>query len=73
MKFSFSFTYTACQSCTQKINCEHCENILRENLLTVQDIFFVELQMAKKQLTINTSLDNDTLIDTLEDLGIFIS
>ncbi|MGM9553514.1 MAG: cation transporter [Faecousia sp.] len=73
MKFTIPFTYTACQGCTQKINCEHCENILREKLLTVQEIFFVELQMAKKQLTVNTSLDNDTLIDTLEDLGIFIS
>lgn len=68
----YPFTYLDCQSCTSRIHCDECEARLSEALLRIRQIYSVDLQMAKKRLTLNTELEQEELEEILEDLGIFL-
>ncbi|MGN1249059.1 MAG: hypothetical protein ACI4XW_03195 [Candidatus Spyradocola sp.] len=70
---TFSFTYPACQSCAQRVNCDRCEALLRQRLLALPGITAAELFMAQKWLAVVSSLEEDALLDALEDLGLFLS
>lgn len=71
MTYTFSFSYLGCQTCQAHIHCKECGERLGGMLMGREGVKSVEMQMAEKQLTIETDMDRDTLEEAMEDLGIF--
>lgn len=65
-------TYMKCQSCAAKVNCHECDAALTEDLGREKGISAVETHMKEKIISLETTLDDDTLEELLEDRGIFI-
>ena len=67
-----NFTYLDCQKCSERIHCVDCETRLTEVLLRITGIRSADIQMARKQLCVNTDMDADEMEEILENLGIFV-
>ena len=72
MKKTLMISYMGCQTCHARLHCEECEQRIAEMLLRIAGICDAVVQIAKKQLTIDGSIDADALEDALEDFGIFV-
>ena len=73
MTYTFPIIYMACQTCKSRMNCDNCESRLENAIMHINGIHAASVQMAKKELIIDTPLDEDQLADCLEDLGVFIN
>ena len=73
MTYTFPITYMACQTCKSRVNCDDCESCLESAMMRISGIHGASLQMAKKELLIDTALDEGQLADCLEDLGVFVN
>ena len=71
MNYQTSFTYIPCQTCTAKIHCEQCADTVTQSLLQISGVTNAEVDMVKKQASVESSLDPDDLDEYLEDLGLF--
>jgi copper chaperone CopZ len=71
MLHTISVSYLPCQICHAKVNCKECEVRLEEALLRIQGVDGASVQMAVKQVQIDSSLNADTLEEALEDVGLF--
>ena len=70
---NLSFSYFKCQTCASKVHCNDCGKELREDLLKNPEIESVEFDMNKKEIFIESTLDMDSLEETLEDAGLFVN
>lgn len=73
MTYTFPITYMACQTCKSRVNCDDCESCLESAMMRISGIHGASVQMAKKELLIDTALDEGQLADCLEDLGVFVN
>lgn len=73
MSHIFSISYMACQTCQARVNCDSCQARLEEAVMQIEGVNGASLQMAQKQLIVDTEASQDLLADCLEDLGIFIN
>ena len=73
MTYTLPITYMACQTCKSRVNCDDCESCLESAMMRISGIHGASLQMAKKELLIDTALDEGKLADCLEDLGVFVN
>lgn len=73
MTYIFPITYMACQTCKSRVNCDDCESCLESAMMRISGIHGASVQMAKKELLIDTALDEGQLADCLEDLGVFVN
>lgn len=73
MTHSFSITYLPCRSCHAKIHCDECEKRLEEALMHVDGVNGASIQIAAKQALIAGPIDDDTLEEAMEELGVFIT
>lgn len=73
MTYAFPITYMACQTCKSRVNCDDCESCLESAMMRISGIHGASVQMAKKELLIDTALDQGQLADCLEDLGVFVN
>lgn len=70
MKYDFSFTYLACQSCTAKIHCEDCARELQERLL--QRRINASIDIANHRISLHApGMDEMDVLDILEEVSIF--
>jgi len=67
-----NFSYYKCQTCHAKVNCGVCEKDLLERLGEIPGIIRAEMVILKNQLTLETSLDEDSVEEVLEDCGLFV-
>lgn len=72
MTYTLSLTYMGCQTCQTRVHCDECEARLEKAMMRLKSVYGVSIQMAKKNLIIETDMDIDSLTDSLEDLGVFI-
>ena len=72
MERQISFTYLPCQSCSAKIHCDQCSELVVLALVKLDGVACAEVDMVKKQLTISGTMDPDELEERLEDLGVFL-
>lgn len=73
MTYTLPITYMACQTCKSRVNCDDCESCLESAMMRISGIHGASLQMEKKELLIDTALDEGQLADCLEDLGVFVN
>ena len=73
MTYTFPIIYMACQTCKSRVNCDDCESCLESAMMRISGIHGASVQMAKKELLIDTALDEGQLADCLEDLGVFVN
>ena len=73
MTYTLPITYMACQTRKSRVNCDDCESCLESAMMRISGIHGASLQMAKKELLIDTALDEGQLADCLEDLGVFVN
>ena len=73
MTYIFPITYMACQTCKSRVYCDDCESCLESAMMRISGIHGASVQMAKKELLIDTALDEGQLADCLEDLGVFVN
>lgn len=71
MTYTYSITYLPCQICNARVHCEECERQLEKAIMRISGVRGASVQMAKKALLVDAVIDEDTLLDALEDLGIF--
>ena len=71
MENQISFTYLPCQSCSAKIHCDQCSDLVAASLINMQGVASAAVDMVKKQLTVSGTMDLDELEERLEDLGVF--
>ena len=65
MTYTLPITYMACQTCKSRVNCDDCESCLESAMMRISGIHGASLQMAKKELLIDTALDEGQLADCL--------
>ena len=73
MPYTLPITYMACQTCKSRVNCDDCESCLESAMMRISGIHGASVQMAKKELRIDTSLNAAQVADCLEDLGVFVN
>lgn len=73
MTYTLPITYMACQTCKSRVNCDDCESCLENAMMRISGIHGASVQMAKKELLIDTALDEGQLADCREDLGVFVN
>ena len=73
MTYTLPISYMACQTCKSCVNCDDCESCLESAMMRIRGIHGASVQMAKKELLIDTSLNVEQLADCLEDLGVFVN
>ena len=71
MTHSLSISYLACQTCHAKVHCDECEKRLEEALMRMQGVNAAVVQMAVKQVQMDSSLDMDALEEAPENVGLF--
>lgn len=71
MTYTYSITYLPCQICNARIHCDHCEGQLEKSIMRISGVRGASVQIAKKSLLVDAATDEDTLLDALEELGIF--
>ena len=71
MTYTFKISYIGCQSCQAKVHCDECEKRLIDAIMRLSGIHSASVQMARKALLVDGQLDEATLVDALEDIGIF--
>lgn len=71
-KMQLPFTYLDCQSCMERVHCDHCERLLTDAINRLRDIHSAFVQMPIKRLYLETTLDADEVEARLEELGVFI-
>ena len=54
------------------MHCEECEKRLEEAIMRLSGVHGASLQIANKTLLVDGQMDEDTLVDALEDVGIFV-
>lgn len=67
-----SFSYLGCPGCKNRSDCGNCEARLEEAIMRLQGVNGASVQMPLKQITVDGDLDQSTLTDCMEDLGIFV-
>ena len=72
MTYTLKISYISCQNCQSKVHCDECEKRLKEAIMRLSGIHGASLQIANKTLLADGQLDEDTLVDVLEDIGIFV-
>ena len=73
MTYTLPITYMACQTCKSRVNCDDCESCLESAMMRISGIHGASVQMAKKELLIDTALDEGQQADCLEDLGVVVN
>ena len=73
MTYTLPITYMGCPTCKSRVNCDDCESCLESAMMRISGIHGASVQMAKKELLIDTALDEGQLADCLEDLGVFVN
>ena len=68
---TYAITYLPCQTCHARIHCTDCEQRLLPSILAIPGVDSVLIQIARKELQVEGNVEEDTLLDTLEELGIF--
>ena len=71
MEFTYTVTYLKCQSCSAKNHCDQCSGEVHEALLRQAGVEAAEVDLNQKRLRI-TGDDEDTLLDALDDCGVFV-
>ena len=71
MDHQISFTYLPCQTCSAKIRCDQCSDLVVTSLMQIEGIVNAEVNMVKKQLAVNGAMELGKLEEYLEDLGVF--
>ena len=64
-------TYYRCQTCKEQVHCNGCEKLLVKQLSKEPEIQNVQVNMTAKTLSLDTTLDVDTLEEALEDVGLY--
>ena len=64
-------TYYRCQTCKEQVYCDGCEKLLVKQLSEESEIRNVQVNMTAKTLSLDTTLDADTLEEVLEDVGLY--
>ena len=64
-------TYYRCQTCKEQVHCNGCEKLLVKQLSEEPEIQNVQVNMTAKTLSLDTTLDVDTLEEVLEDVGLY--
>ena len=72
MTYTFKISYISCQNCQAKVHCDECEKRLEEAIMRLSGVHGASLQIANKTLLVDGQMDEDTLVDALEDIGIFV-
>ena len=72
MTYTFKISYISCQNCQAKVHCDECEKRLEEAIMRLSGIHGASLQIAIRTLLVDGQMDEDTLVDALEDIGIFV-
>ena len=72
MTYTFKISYISCQNCQAKVHCDECEKRLEEAIMRLSGVYGASLQIANKTLLVDGQLNEDTLVDALEDSGIFV-
>jgi hypothetical protein len=65
--------YTSCQKCTQRVNCDKCENKISKkmNLFSNLENFLINIPRKEISFEIGHEKEDDVL-DYLEDMGVFV-
>lgn len=72
MNWSYTFSFSECQNCHARINCDKCAEKLKSSLMRHQDVVQIEINMTGKKILIDTKTDNeDFVLDLLESYGLF--
>ena len=71
MTYTFKISYISCQTCHAKVHCDECEKRLEDAIMRLSDVHGASLQITNKTLLVAGQMDEDTLVDALEDIGIF--
>lgn len=71
MIYRYTVSYLKCQQCHAKINCAQCDAECSERILTFPGVTDVQLNLMRKALAIEGSIDEDDLLDALEEYGLF--
>lgn len=71
MTHTYKISYIACQSCQSKVHCDECEKRLEEAIMRLSGVHGASVQLSRKTLLVDGQTDEDTLLDALEDIGIF--
>ena len=64
-------TYYRCQTCKEQVHCNGSEKLLFKQLSEEPEIQNVQVNMTAKTLSLDTTLDVDTLEEVLEDVGLY--
>ena len=72
MTCTLKISYISCQSCHAKVYCDECERRLEDAIMRLSGVHGASLQIANKTLLVDGQMDEDTLVDALEDIGIFV-
>ena len=64
-------TYYRCQTCKEQVHCNGCEKLLVKQLSEETGTQNVQVNMTAKTLSLDTTLDSDTLEEVLEDVGLY--
>ncbi len=64
-------SYYRCQTCKEQIHCDACEKLLLKQLSAESGIQAVQVNRAAKTITLQSALDEDTLEEVLEDVGLY--
>ena len=60
-----------CQTCKEQVHSDVCEKLLIKQLSEESEIRNVQVNMTAKTLSLDTTLDADTLEEVLEDVGLY--
>ncbi len=71
MIYQFTVTLRGCGSCVSHSHCSTCCEQIAEDLLAKANIQAVSLGPLKKLLIITSPADEDSIVDLLDDMGIF--
>ena len=71
MAYNYSVTYVKCQQCHAKIKCDQCDAECSQRILALPGVTGVQLNLMRKTLTVEGSIDEDDLLDELEEFGLF--
>ncbi len=72
MIHQFTITLHSCGSCVSHSHCSTCCNQAVEDLLYKPHIQAASLDPVKKLLAVTSSSDRESLMDLLDDMGIFV-
>ena len=72
MTYTFKISYIGCQNCQAKVHCDECETRLAEAIMRLSGVHGASVHMAPKTALVDCQIDEDTLVDALEDIGIFV-